>query len=357
MTAAERASSLGDHQRAPGRLQSVLPSALALAYPGAVWLLFHSAAWARAATGLHLAAAWLGVAAALALSSLPSAAAFLSLRRKSVTPDAPRAIDLLAFGAPALYTLLRVLLAGAQAQLDDILVWGPAWGILGAVAAFGTRPRAAAAPRPLTRTSRLQVAHGAIAAVVLAAFLLLHLGNQLLGLFGVPVHDAAMKALRHWYRSAWVEPLLLALFGLLVASGAGLLGRQRGSDGPGAGEVAGPWRTLQLATGAGLVPFLLAHVTVVLGARALSHANTDWTFATGGPEGLLGSFANARLIPYYWFAVFAVVAHLGTGLRTVLLGHDRPRAMVDRLALGVTGSGALLATGIVAAMCGLRLSS
>ena len=247
-----------------------------------------------------------------------------------------------------------MLLAGAQAQFDDVLLWVPAWAALTAVAAVGSRPRSAAWTPPVAGASKLRVTHGAGAAVVLATFLLLHLGNQLLGLLGVALQDEVMKTLRHWYRAPWVEPVLLGVFGFLLVSGAALLARGRGSDHPG---EAGAWRTLQLATGAGLLPFLLAHVTVVLGARSLAHANTDWSFATGGAEGLLGSLGNARLIPYYWFAVFIVIAHLGAGLRVVLLGHGWARSWVDRLALGVTLGGAVLASGIVAAMCGLRVGA
>jgi succinate dehydrogenase/fumarate reductase cytochrome b subunit len=323
---------------------------LALAYPGAVWLLFRAAGWARDTSGFDRAVGWLGVAAALALCAGPSVAAFASLRRNSGSPRPRWTVDLLAFGTPALYTLLRVLLASAQTQLDDALLWGPAWVVAMLVASRPGRAPLSPARAPEVMPSKLQVAHGVGAAAVLTAFLLVHVANQALGLLGVPVHEAALQALRRWYRAAWVEPLLLAAFGFLVVSGVRLLGRRRGGE-----EVGGPWPTLQLATGAGLVPFILAHVTVVLGARALLHVETDWAFASGGAEGLLGSLGNTRLLPYYWLAVFAVVAHVGAGLRVVLLAHRWRRSVVDRLALVVTIAGALGASTIVAALCGLRL--
>ncbi len=330
------------------RALSALPAFLALCYPAAPWLLYRSAALARAAAGWDRALPWLGVLFAFALSALPSLAAFQSLWKQGDEkgPPAARRVAHLAFAAPALYTLERVLFAAVRATSDDRVLWVAAWAVLAILTARG--PRASPRAPRAAGGRKLQIAHGIGAAFALASFLLAHLGNQLVGLWSVGAHAAAMGALRHWYRDPRAEPVLTSAFGFLIVSGAMLIGR------PGA-EPSRAWRALQTSTGAGLGAFIVAHLTVILGARIRDHAETDWAFATGGPTGLFGSLSNARLIPYYGFAVFITVAHLACGLRGLLLAHDWRQRSADGLGYAIVGGGAILAAAILAAMCGMHL--
>jgi hypothetical protein len=321
-----------------------LPALLALLYPEAVEILYRGADLTRRGAP---AVGGLLMLAGLALSTLPSVAAFVVLRRRASESRVTTAVTLMAFGAPAFYTLLHVVLSSGAPGFDDRLLWGPTWAALAAWGALTSGRRTE--PARATGGLRLQVAHGVGAAAVLVTFLLAHLGNQLLGLWSLELQATVMTALRYGYRAAPNEAVLLLAFAFLLVTGVALLRRRRPED-----DAPDGWRTLQLATGAGLAPFLLAHVSVILGARALLHAETDWTFATGGPLGLLGTLSNARLVPYYWFAVFVLVAHLGTGSRNVLLAHGWSPRWVWRLVVATQVVGAVLATAIVAALCGLR---
>lgn len=105
-------------------------------------------------------------------------------------------------------------------------------------------------------------------------------------------------------------------------------------------------RTLQTASGAYLLAFIVAHTNAVLQGR---HAGieTDWIFAGRGADG-----PPPFLIPYYPLAVLAVVIHCAFGLRVVMRGHGvDPRRTVVVLSL----LGTLAVALIIAALMGLRI--
>ncbi|MCC7412626.1 MAG: hypothetical protein IT495_13485 [Gammaproteobacteria bacterium] len=202
-------------------------------------------------------------------------------------------------------------------------------------------PRAAPGPAA-ARTLHAAVLIGA----GIAAFVLFHVGNQLTGLAGSDTYDHLMKLGRVVYRSSLIEPLLVVLIFVQLASGLYLLWR----------DAAGPQdrlRTLQLASGCYLVFFLLSHLnaTLIFGRRVL-HGDTGWAFATGGPGGLVHA---ERLIPYYGFAVVFALLHLALGVRRLLLRRHVRRSRADGVVLATGVLGALIALAILAGMLGLRV--
>lgn len=93
---------------------------------------------------------------------------------------------------------------------------------------------------------------------------------------------------------------------------------------------------------------------MLLLGRTVLRLDTDWTFATGGPAGLLGAASSVPLIPDYSLAVFLAVAHAATGLRSVLLEHRCAPRTASRVAVGGMVLGALASLAITAAMLGVR---
>lgn len=89
----------------------------------------------------------------------------------------------------------------------------------------------------------LGFSHGVAAAVLLTIFLLLHLGNQASVVWSAEMHQIVMKVLRGWYRSPFVEPVVVALAAFQIASGAILL-RSKLS------QTSDVFSSLQTATGA-----------------------------------------------------------------------------------------------------------
>ncbi|GFE83423.1 hypothetical protein GCM10011487_54230 [Steroidobacter agaridevorans] len=155
-----------------------------------------------------------------------------------------------------------------------------------------------------------------------------------------------MEWLRLWYRSGWVEPALFALLLVMIATGAPMVAQhsRRSTD---------AFRAIQMATGVYLALFLCAHLLAVLGARSAG-IETDWVFATG-PNGLLDGIG--MLIPYYIFAVFFLVLHVGCGLRIVLLKHGVTKASADKAVYTIGGVGLIVTMLMAIAALGAHVRS
>jgi succinate dehydrogenase/fumarate reductase cytochrome b subunit len=193
------------------------------------------------------------------------------------------------------------------------------------------------------------VAHGISAALIIVGFLVLHLTNHLMGLWSADAHKAVMRALRLWYRSPWVQPVLVLAILFQVGSGLVLLRRRTISR-------ADAFGTLQGMAGAYLAAFLASHLMAVfILGRWQGGIDTNWDWAVGNPAGLFADAWNVRLIPHYLIAVAAVVAHAGCGLRIMLLAHGVREKAASALARTIILAGILLAVAIMAGMLGFHL--
>jgi hypothetical protein len=333
------------------RLASVLPPVFALLFPWSVWCFYTSTATVREASGWGMALPLLAATISLVLAAAPTIVSYLILLRPLEQADrfaGTRWITYLAFATPAFYTAERVFFTLFQSPADDRYLWTAIWATLVVVASIGRRQRVMRQP---SWTGRLRTIHGIAAALIVAAFLVAHFGNHLVALIGTETHGVVQDVLRLWYRNYVIEAVIVALFLFQVGSGLVLAFIYRFAHGD-------RFRTLHVATGIGIMAFLLAHMTVLLlVARLQLDLDTNWDFATSVRSGgILGNANNARQVPYYLFAVMATVAHLGCGLRLVLLGHGWRVATVNRLAIVIMCVGAVLAAAIMAAMLGLRLA-
>jgi hypothetical protein len=187
------------------------------------------------------------------------------------------------------------------------------------------------------------MAHGTSALLVVVIFLAWHLLNHASAAVSLEINQAMMDVLRKWYRSEFVQPLLIALVLFQVASGLILLRRATAA----AGDL---YSTLQTCTGAFLTAYIASHLNAVfvLG-RAVSKVDTTFLWASGAPAGLLADAWNVRLIPHYSLGVFFIATHMGLGLRGVLLAHRVSPYLADRTAWAVSALGAALAATITVA--------
>ncbi len=256
----------------------------------------------------------------------------------------------LAFAAPPLYTGIGVITRVLGIGPLDSLIWLLLW--LGLALLVAATP-AGALPRNLRlHGARAIAVHGSIALAVLLVFLAWHLGNHVLALWSPALHGWAMKRLETIYRAGVVEPLLIIGMALLVATGLRLAWRHTMLHGDG-------YRRLQTLTGFYLAAFVLSHLTAILVlARWQGHLDTGtWAYESNAPVGFLGNAWNPRLLPHYSLAVWAVVTHVGLGLRGVLRAHgvaDRRANVVAQAAI-VTGAAASLA--ISCALLGVHLGA
>lgn len=331
----------------PSRLAGLLPPAVALAYPFLLVALFHAA---------HLGGA-AGVAAATGAMALVFAAplvAFAAARRfggsanPSIATARARLAAHLACCAPPLFTFIGVVTYMAGVAGWELWIWAVLWfGIAAWTRAGNGQPVAASAvPR------RLGAIHGSVALTVILGFLLLHFANHIVGLWSAEAHIAFMDAVRKWYRSKLVEPLLVAFMLFMAGSGLVLL-RARLSR-----PATGFFDTLQTATGAYLLFFIPGHMnSVFLYQRWFAGKDTDFWFASGGEAGLLGDPWSVRLLPHYFLGVWSVATHAACGLRHVMLAHGTRESTANAITVAISAAGALGAGAMVLALCRVHLAA
>ena len=153
------------------------------------------------------------------------------------------------------------------------------------------------------RRRKLPIFHGVSAAVV-GIFILAHMANHVVGLWGQEQHVAFMQALRPLYRNAVVEPALLALFTAQIVSGTTMVVR-------GWRDRQGSVAWLQAGSGIYLAAFVMFHAIAVLSGRLALGLDTDFRFAAAGfhvPAWPLFFW------PYYALAVFALFMHIGCAI-------------------------------------------
>lgn len=202
-----------------------------------------------------------------------------------------------------------------------------------------SRTGVSSTPNPIP----LRIAHGTSALLIVLIFLACHLLNHASATFNPEFNQAMMLTLRKWYRSEFVQPVLVTLMLFQVISGASLW--WRATVWP-----ADLYRTLQMSTGAFLTAFIISHLNAVfILGRAVTKVDTTFLWASGAPVGLLPDTWNVRLIPHYSLGVWFVISHMGFGLRAVLLAHGVSPLAAGRVAWTVSAIGAAFALTITVA--------
>ncbi len=323
-----------------------LPLIAVVGYPG-VLLSFDAAINSYHASGSALTAvgAVLTMVLAGAIPMLPLRA--LLIGRHDAASVLARVSLFVMFATPSLFSLTATLsrLAGVRQPLGLVTVWICMWLAVGL--ALYLRNGLSVQGRQERSPARLRVVHGVVALALLVGFLLPHLTNHFLAAWSVELHGAVLKALRLWYRSAWVEPVLLALLLVMIATGFPMVlhyARQR----------MDAFRVVQAATGAYVMVFISSHVVAVLNGRRLG-LETDWSFAAGPASLLDGTPLLSRLIPHYIFGVVCVTVHVASGLRIVLLNHGVTAALANRALYGLASVGVVVAGVIAAALLGVHV--
>lgn len=265
-------------------------------------------------------------------------------------------ISWLTVASPAIFVADGVVTYMLGSSLSDTTVWLIFW--LVAAAAGWLAHMRSSRPVLLTRVAQtpsyspfLRVAHGVSALLIIVLFLGMHLTNHLAGIISEELHRQLMDLFRTIYRGHIVEPVIVLLFLFQTISGIALV--QKLSARP-----ADFFRSLQIASGAYLVFFVLGHMnSVFIYARKYAGIKTDWDFATGAPTGLLHDAWNIRLVPHYYLGVFLVLSHLTLAARLIAIAHGARQERANVLAvLGIVVSAAV-ALVIMLGMCGVHISA
>ena len=266
--------------------------------------------------------------------------------RKTATTGARR----LAYAcvvAPTAYVFLGVVQTTAGSPIPDQLVWCLLW----CAAAYWAwcRPCAVVEERSASTVGRWRVVHGITGAVVML-YVSFHVFNHLFSLIGPEAHTRVMDMGRKIYRAPLVEPLLITLMLFQIASGL---------------YLAWQWskwtlnfqKTLQVASGFYLSVFIFGHMnSVFVYARTYLGIPTNWAFATGAPNGLIPDAWNIRLLPHYLLGVFFLLAHLGSGLRMVLIAHGVHQRRAHRIWITCILSSLAISVAVIVGICGGRIA-
>ena len=178
-------------------------------------------------------------------------------------------------------------------------------------------------------------------ACLIAAFIVIHLGNHLIALNGIDAHIATMEALRNIYRQPLIELLLLTCVAFQIGSGLIFIKRRWH-------QRTDFYDRLQAISGGYLAFFLLNHVGAVLLGRSLLDLDTNFYFAAAGLH--VNPF-QYFFVPYYFLAVVAIFCHLACAARWLLRERLTPQAR-DRISYIVMAVGIVVSCLIMLAMTG-----
>jgi hypothetical protein len=334
---------------------SLGPAVAALVYPGSLYFFHESVRIFHSANHIYVSAIAL-ITAVLSLSlayvvpafSFVAAYALGTRDHPSRQSEEARLLAHLAFSSPPLFTAIGVLCFLLHAPRADYLVWLLLWIALGVLAV--RRSRSAVLPKRSRSTPvRVRMIHGISALAILLVFLVGHMANHVVGIWNLAGDIEVMNVLRTIYRVQWLQPEIVGLFVFQIVSGLVLLGSRmtRKTD---------LFGVLQTTSGMYLATFLISHMTAVfvLG-RIVLKVDTNDAWAAGLPAGMVADLWNTRLIPHYSLAAFLLIAHLGCGLRGILLDHAWSRSVSNRITAVITGIGAAVATVIILALLGVHL--
>jgi len=171
--------------------------------------------------------------------------------------------------------------------------------------------------------------------LLIALFVVLHIGNHLAMFAGQAAHIAVMEALRPFYRHPLAETLLMLALAVQLASGLAMIWRTRAHQRVGRAR----WQAI---SGVVLALFVLNHVGAVWGGRLIFGLDTNYHFAAAGFHAGYAAF----FMPYYFAGVAALFIHAACALAWRVRGRAVP------LAVGTIG--VALAAGFVCVMASDR---
>jgi succinate dehydrogenase/fumarate reductase cytochrome b subunit len=167
--------------------------------------------------------------------------------------------------------------------------------------------------------------------LLIALFVVLHIGNHVAMFAGQAAHIAVMESLRPLYRTPLAETLLMLALAFQLSTGLTMIWRTRKAKREGLAR----WQAI---SGAVLALFILNHVGAVWGGRLIMGLDTNYHFAAAGMHAGYAAF----FVPYYFLGVAALFVHIACALAWRMRGRAVP--------LAVGALGIALAAGFVGVM-------
>lgn len=181
-------------------------------------------------------------------------------------------------------------------------------------------------------------------AAILIVFLFIHLATHVSGIFGIATYNAVQNFFRTVYRNPAVEPVLIASISLQLLVGAALLLRSLRRGPPDSRRAK-----LQVISGGFFFVFMAQHLFSLGMARLYFHLDTNFYW----PASVLsGPPFIYYFVPYYFFGVWSVLAHVGIGVRYWIEESGRERA-ARRVEKAFILGGALVSAFILPVIAGV----
>jgi len=183
-----------------------------------------------------------------------------------------------------------------------------------------------------------------INAVFLIVFLMLHLATHLSGIFGISTYNSVQSTLRLIYGNLLVETVVIASIVIQLVVGAILLVRSLCR-----GRPVGFWPWTQVLSGGLFLIFMAQHLYSLWFARVIFDLNTNFYWPASVMSGPPFIY---YFIPYYFLGVWAVIAHIGVGVRYWVLNAGNKIA-ADRVGVGIIVAGAFVSALILPILSGV----
>jgi len=328
----------------------VLPILAAIAYPwllaGITALIHAQAVPAPPSGGAVLLTTFAILACALSVMAVSAWIALMLAREENATATMrARATAHIAFASPSLLTGIGNIGGVLHEPNFATYTWPIFWIVMGAVVLLSPATRVTRSP---SYHRKIVIAHGISASLILALFILPHIGNHLAGAWNGASHLQIMQTVRLLYRDEIVQPLLLGLIAFQIASGIFLVRWRLKAP----ADIFG---TLQTLTGLYVGIYILGHAIAVFAARSRG-IDTDWNWLTGHDRGILFDLSGSALVAHYWVGPIAIVTHVACGLRAVALEHDVSPTAAGRIVVGLFGIGVVASSAILAWLLGFHFA-
>ncbi|PHS29274.1 MAG: hypothetical protein COA85_00970 [Robiginitomaculum sp.] len=164
-----------------------------------------------------------------------------------------------------------------------------------------------------------------ISALILFAFIITHLFNHLSGLFGIEAYNAVQKLFRVVYRFPLIEVILLVVIVQQLFLGGILLFRSLRRARP-----QGFWEWAQVLSGGIFLFFMVEHLYALVMARLVFILDTNFSWPASVMSGPPFTY---YFIPYYFLGVFALLTHIGCGMRYWPMDAGKDR-LGNRIGIG-----------------------
>lgn len=154
-----------------------------------------------------------------------------------------------------------------------------------------------------------------ITGIIVSIFIVAHLGNHLMAIYGIETHIKVMKSLRAIYRNPFVEPILIIAFVFQSISGVRLFFSLCKR------EHKSPQDKIKMYSGILLALFIINHIVATIGQRYYFELDTNFYFAA---RVVVQDPLYYFFIPYYFFGVISFGVHLAAVHREKVSNYISP---------------------------------